>query len=456
MGVYPKPLGIGAGDVTVTARGVANGGTITGAVEEINAAKHEVVLTLEGDGTTSPILTGFSAFAAGAARSGTDTVVLDTSEHADKVAVIDVRPTFEKDGRRTTAEVELRVINGALIVNAPDDGPNVYPGLEVGNNYNFMHDRLGDVLVHGSEIIKKGLFQTTVATDVRGSDLQSMVAAWGNPNSRQLYTVSDFWGMVDGFLIRRRPVGDGLMLGAWLRILLRLRGFTLAEMAGISPTMGPRLPKALGDNPPAVRPDYEADLGEELRRTMELFGRGRILSCRGGVWSAGFPSTEIKAVFQRGGNIATASRADGIYRIFDGADLPRDYGESFNTFTVAGGEDASGRRIVRTWQIKESISNPNSPYFIGDVRAYQTVDAPNLRTDAQVRAAVRSLAASKGKPGIFMEWESWWIDDLYPGDRIQNCGQEWELERIADASAARDRMHMVARKVAPPAGGVWL
>jgi hypothetical protein len=444
-GTYNAPLGIDAGDVIVSVKGQPNGGTLTGEVVEVGA-KHEIVITFTGDGTSSPIFTGGSAFAPGGERIARDDIVLDTANETG-CAIMDIRPTFEKDGRRTCVEVEIRDIGGKFLVN--HEGTNIYPGLETGGSYNFMHDRLADVVVNGSTLVQRGLIKVTSVTNIRGADLQAMMpAGYGNGDTRLVLTVSDWWAIVDEFTIDEVPDLSRARVGYALRALLGLPGFSASDMADISPTHGMRLPKDFkverGDN-----------LGDALRHIVDLFGYGDVLQARRG-WKYGARSTTVAAKFVRGsaGFTERADPTDPTQRIFRGMDITRDFSEFYNRFIVIGGNDATGRPIVRRWTNWVSTgygpdgmpiaSAQQHPSYIGRVKEYPPVREESFKSVGAVNGALRSLSISKGRPGRFLEWSSWWQDDVLPGDPLLNCGIAYECERVNDGSVRDDRMQFSA------------
>ena len=459
LGGFEGLEGVNPEGLQVTIRGDANGGTLD---HEITEAENEgdlreivIAFAASGDGTRSPVFYSAQVFKQAGARNGSDTVLMDTEDFKPKNIIANVSPTWEKDGRRSSVTLELLNPNGGILANVSGEGgSNVYPGIEIGTSHPFLHDRLADVVVNGFTLIRKGIIQTSTVNNITTPDMTAF--GWAKGGTRNLLTIGDFWALADEFLLRQQPIGDGLRLGDYLRLLLQLRGHTIAEISEIDANDGRVLPVAVFGESPCVQPSYECVLGEFLRKTMEKYGLGWVLSCNRGVWSLDRRSTEIKAVFEtfEGGATSAARVATPpIYRLFETVDMPRDFGDCWNHFTVTGGPDSDGTPITRTWTYHESISDSRHPSFIGRVKRYPTVTDEGLRTENEVYLAVRSVAAANSKPGRFCESSAQWVNDVFPGDRVTVSGIEFEIERIPSGSTMDDVMSFGWREVIAMAGG---
>ena len=443
LGQFNALLGIDVGDIVVSLRGDANGGTISGECVEINAAKWEIVITFVNAASNSPVLYAAQAFAQAGERSGIDTVVFDTDDLAQN-QILDVQPCWDDENKRTSVTVIMRNVEGDLV---GADGVTIYPGSENGSTHNFMHDRLADVLVNGVTLLSRGIITTSTPNNVKRATADLASGQWAKGDSKNTFFISDWWTLADEYLLTRQPVGDGQRMGAYIRQLLLMAGYKTTEISGVSAAAGYILPTAILGEAPCVQPALGTSLGDFLRGLLEKYAQGWTLACYTGAWVFAAKSVTVKAIFTKDATWAQRSLPTPIYRIMTELDLTRDFTETYNVFTVQGAKNEVGTPLTSTWKWEESFGYTLVENFIGRVKAYPTLVDEGLRTQSAVNYACRSLAYKYGKPGRFAEFTSWWVDNVHPGDRVTIDGLTFEVVRITSGSTAEDRMSFACREV---------
>ena len=109
--------------------------------------------------------------------------------------------------------------------------------------------------------------------------------------------------------------------------------------------------------------------------------------------------------------------------------------------------------IVRDWVDHASMRTLGGggvslqPRYLGREKRFPILRDPGLRTLGDVIYAYRSLADRYGRPGRRATFETYFVRQFVPRDRVRCDGVLCEVLRW-EASAARDRMQIQVQEVA--------
>ncbi len=399
--------------------------TVTGATAPPQI--DEFTATLTGSGLYTPFLYSAQAFAPAAPRVGTAATIWDSDNYLifGTSAIMDVTPSCDRDGRRMSFTVVLRCVNNA-------DGTN-----QLGA-WKDCHDRTiylesNGVLICSLGLIKSVVYNSMATVAVGTAAGVAAEVAKPAPGATLTLEVGDPWAILDDDLMPDDPIGDGLWLSDYLRTVLQGAGFYIPELGGIPSSefvlgarLGRRLPRAaLGENF-AVRPSPGTRRSDFLHDLIVKYGNGLELwwdsvAVR---WVLDFPSTVVKAAF------SSALNTPIPYRIEAPLDIVHDYSDTYNIISVQGANDENGQPIVRTWTVWEGFKAPNNYTYVGRIKRMATVQDDALRTSDDVLIVLRNLVAKHTRPGRFAQFSTWYIENLFPGDRVLVDGVAGEIERI--------------------------
>jgi hypothetical protein len=365
--------------------------------------------------------------------------------------ILDVQPEFDGEQTRLQYRVVLLDQNGAPL----EALHNNYDGV----NYPTLENRLADLIIAGVTQIKDGFIKKAEEKNQRAATpnaARSQVTHW---YSEVHLTVCDQWAVLDDDLMLDDPVGDGMYLCDYVRLVLQGAGIGAGNMSGIrdstdrfvSTPTGRRLPGAALGEPPCIRPrSGTTKRGEFLRELLDRWGLGHALFIDGsGIWNLNIFSPAVQAVFSSSGTLnRQAAGSSGRFAILEPLDWIRDPDGFYNVIRVEGKEHPkTGRRIVDEWHDHASIYVPASPRFIGRRKALPTVREDGARTLSDVSWVKRSLMARYGKAGRFFQFTSYYQNSLVPRMRISVDGTLAEIVRIPSGSLAEDRMSFVCREI---------
>ena len=393
----------------------------------------EFVATLTGNGLYTPFLYSAQAFKPASPRIGTADVVWDSDNYLifDTSAIMDVTPSCERDGRRMSFTVVLRCIDNA-------DGTN-----QLGA-WKDCHDRTvyiesNGVLICSLGIIKNVVYNSMATVSVGTDNDFARKVANAAPGATLTMEVGDAWSILDDDLMPDDPIGDGLWLSDYIRTVLQGAGFYIPELGGIPSSefvlgkkLGRRLPRAaMGENF-AVRPGAGTRRSDFLHDLITKYGNGLELWWDSAAvrWVLDFPPTAIKASF------SSAPTTPVPYRIEAPLDIVHDYSDTYNIISVQGVNDENGQPIVRTWTVWEGFKAPNNYVYVGRIKRMPTVQDDALRTADDVLIVLRNMVAKYTRAGRFAQFSTWYIENLFPGDRVLVDGVLGEIERIGSGGIA--------------------
>ena len=157
-----------------------------------------------------------------------------------------------------------------------------------------------------------------------------------------------------------------------------------------------------------------------------------------GYWRLEVPSVTVKAAF------SSSPTAAPPYRIEAELDIIHDYEGTYNIITVEGGNDAAtGEPFVRQWTVWEGFRGGKNYVYVGRKRRMETVKNEGARTVDDVMWILRSLAKKHGRAGRFASFSTWYIPNLFPGDRVTCDGVVGEIESIGGGNIS-GKMYMGA------------
>lgn len=422
-------------NVEVTHEKVRDGEGGTGDYEGTNV--YEIVITLTGNGSSSPWLYGLQLFVPAGARDGDNAVVWDSDGHLNDagdppIEEIDISLEGSNDeGQTSSAAVTLSYFDAALFDELPKDGD--LPRIE---------NRLCDLTLNGQMWLRGGIITKADFTNL--ADDGTVKA-----DTQCLLQISDIWAVLNDDLMSDDPIGDGLTLGDYIDIILRGAGLKTYERGYIASFMGlggvgKKLPVAAAGEEPCVRPQIGQSRGDFLRELVSKYGMGRELYWRGEVGQMAFrmPSGAVKAAF------STTPDAPLENKIVIPIDVACDWSDCFNAFYIEG-KGMDDETISKTIFIYESFEDPNSPLYLGRVKWHPDVKDDALRTSDDLNYVARSLVKRFSRQGRFVNGHlARFRADLWPGDIVTVDGKKREVVRVPEASwKALGSMTLVLRKL---------
>ena len=421
-----------------------SGTSVTVSNDILDSLNAEVKATLAtSNNRHTPFLYRVSATIPAGARNGTETVTWDSDDHPD--AILDIEPRFEGNAdewtRRNGYNVSLADVQGELLL----------PGMR----YEALENRLVDIYIDGVRVLKNGIVRKSTRTDLMQTTENLTHNQVMAPDTVVMLEIDDMWALMDEDLMQDDPIGDGMRLGPYIRLILKNGGVRDSGMSGVpdgsyGSEAGPILPTAALGEAPAVRPSRDTPRGDFLRYLVETHGMGWGLSINDGVWTLGARNTTIQADFSSSATRFDPDTTPGRYAMLNPIDRIHDSGEVFNSFRVEGAEDANGNPIVREWENADSIlasGGSGSKRFIGRRKRLATVSDNSLRTAQDVARAVRSIATVKGKPARYITFETCYLNHLFIGAYVTADGVLCEVANIG-GSVARDEMNLTLQEAA--------
>lgn len=384
-----------------------------------------------GNGTYTPFLYSAEGFVAASARTGSTDESWDSNGVSDfdtnGEPIKELSPEYDKEMWRRSCVVTMRNIEGRL---------NLPGTLQQG-----LHDRMCDVTIGGDPFITGGIVRASQFSEMKSAAANQAPHIVTHRWSEFVAEVADQWAVMDADTMTDNPKGDGLRLGAYLRLVLRGAGVKDSEMTGIDPSAGRSLPRAAPGEGFLIQPDAECGRGDWLRRMVTDWGMGMVLYIsKAGVWTLTEPDTTVRASF--------SSSATSGYRILGPLDIVRDFCDSYNFFTIEGAE-INGRRKRQIWRVAQATDNPDWAGFTGRRRAYPTITADYCRTDADLQWVLRSNVRNFAKPGRWFRFPSNFHRDIDIGMCVEADGVKTEIVSIGGSSIqfGNDRMELTAREI---------
>lgn len=411
----------------------------------------------------TPFLYGAVATIAAGARTGINDLAWDSSENLidGMPGILDMVPSCEGGSnaamRRQEWQVTMRDPAGAMLASLTDD-----------NNCDALENRIIDLSAGASLGVQTPILTTGLVTSSQINDaararyntggVLQLLRSWLLKTKTTLsLTIADGWAILDEDLMIDSPIGDGMRLGAYLRLILKNGGWSNAEIAGISASAGRILPMGGLGEAPCVRPEREEPRGDFLRGLIERYGLGWSLWINAaGVWQFSPRNSAIKTI---GGHLANfVSTTDhnnmtypGRFAVLSPLEHIRDSGDFYNYFRVEGWiNPLTGQRLADEYIIWESIKKTSvltSLTYLGRIKRYPTLRDDGLRTMDDVQYALRSLVALYGRSCRYLQFTSYFHVGLMPGDLITVDGLLCEVTRLSGGSMKSDRMQIVAMEL---------
>lgn len=411
--------------------GVSLALSLRGPGETGNSLEYQVQADFTSDGNYSPFLYAAEGFVEATTRTGSDETVWDSDTVSDfdtnGTPIKELAPSYESDMRRRSCTLTLRNVSGKLLL----------PGML----QEALHDRICDVTLGGDPFITRGIVISSQLSDMKQATANQAPVFVTNRWSEAVFEIGDQWAVMDADTMLDNPKGDGLRLGAYLRLILSGAGVTDAEMTGISSGAGRILPGAAPGEDWLIQPGADCSRGDWLRRVVTDWGMGLILSIsRAGIWTLAAPDTTVRAAF--------SSSATSGYRILAPLDIVRDFGDSYNFF-VAEGAEVNGVRLRQTWRVTGATKSPLWAGYTGRRRVFPTIRADYCRTASDLQWVLRSNVRAYAKPGRWFSFETNFHKDLDIGNLVTLDGVECEIESIDGGSILyrQDRMSLLCREV---------
>lgn len=410
-----------AGDWTYTLlKDTSLSGTVISMTNvEINSVFDEVVVNSSTSNTAhTPFFYAGHAVRANGVRSGYGSSVTFDTDDFEQNPVEEISPTHEAIGRRYSAQVRMRNINGGTTNELTAPTPFHYPAGQ---------HLMCDLWIGGVRVVKNGLIAKAGHEDVGQVTDNLTTAEVMRSNTKTFMVICDQWARMDEIILEDvLPVGDGLRLGALFRLCFALAGLNSGEYTGVGSTEGRILPSAVPGENWRVQPAKGTSLGDFLRHCISIYGMGlQLWIDTNGVWQLGNRSTATRFEIEVG---ATVGRA------FEGLAITHDPCDQFNAFRVEGGIGPDGRPLIANWIVWESIlpsGGPGSLKFIGRSKRFPTVRDESLVTQSDCDFAVRSLAKLHSKPGQQYPVEVTYRPDVFPGDFFTLHGRNVEVRRLS-------------------------
>ena len=425
-----------SGTVLMTFRGQTDysppGTGIAFSLNEVpNSIEYQVQADLTGDGAYSPFLYAVEGFVPAGARGGSDTVAWSSDSVADFAAngqpIKELTPQYESEMKRRSCTITIRNRDGNLLL------PGTYQ--------QALHDRICNVTLGGDAFITRGIVRNAQLSSMKKATANQAQVFVTNAWSELVLEISDQWAVMDTDSMTDNPKGDGLRLGAYIRLVLSGAGVKGSEMTGVLNATGRVLPQAAPGEDFLIQPGGEVSRGDYLRSLVLDWGMGLVLSIsKSGIWTLAEPDETVKAAF--------TSNATSGYRILEPLDIVRDFGDTYNFF-IAEGAEINGQRLRQTWLVQESLKVSLWKGYVGRIRRFPVISAEYCRTGSDLQWVLRSRVRNHAKLGRWFQFVTNFHKDLDIGDRITVDAVECVIERIEGGSIqyANDRMTLVCREV---------
>ena len=390
-------------------------------------------------------LYGLSARLPNGPRSGIgETDVSFDSEELESDAVLGAQFNGNTSGRRT-ATVTLRDVQGAAILTAAGASIDAFVGRVCDVS---VSTRRSEEAAPFLSAFRQGMISRATLHEAR--QFGGLAHLHSQAQTTFDLEISDGWALLDEMLCDPAPVLDGLRLGAALRLLLGMAGYSAAEIAGVPANTLPTIERAPAGAAWANVPDSGSSIGSAIDALLDCYGLGlRFYQNTDGVWVLERVPSAIVAAFTSNPAQNDPMEMHGGTRnvIFEGLSWERDHADFYNVFRVVGG--ANGE-ITREWRDRHSMILGNGgvahPRWLGREKRYPTLEDSGLLSDGAVNYALRSLVFRYGKPGRICNFESNFVRVFAPWDRITADGVTCEvLDWSADSAA--DRMQIRAREI---------
>lgn len=431
-------------------RAMANEPTGTAIVATDDGDTDTLIVRLTTTNTRqTPWLYAAHALVDAGARNGLSTTKLDTNDKLDSAGnspIMNIRPAFEGEYRRAQFDITLRDPEGTTFS-------------AVGFHYDTAENHVCDLYIGGAKVLSNGLVKSATPTMLYSTTANQPRSIIAKQETGAELVLCDQWALLEEYLTYDGEiVGDGLMLGEFLRRCLRTVGVKYTEMSSSMTNAypdGPLLPNAaLGESWCIV--SGQGTLADFITETIERWGMGKRLWIDGnGVWQFGYRSTSIATV--GGQNAAFKSDANhtdqsypGRFVMMNPLDYARDMTDFYNRITVIGADGFNDKTAWATWvdEPSWSYSANNVPRnFIGRIKAMQPVTDTSCRTYNDCLRAARSLAKNYGRPPQYISFRTYYHYGLFIGSIITCDGVTCEIVRINDADIAADTMQITARVV---------
>ncbi len=383
---------------------------------------------------------GASGLANSGAWAGGRTVLYDSDDHpiGGGSPVADIRPSCEGTMKRRQYEMRYRDVNGAALA--------AVQALAPGLSYHSGEQRVADLEIDGVVKIKHGLVKISTPSDMRQGtpDLERSAVTRGM--SAVALVITDQWSLLEDCLLSDELVFDGLRLGEAIIKLLTYAGVPPAKLTAIATegsAAGPPVERAALGEKWAETTGDEQSVADCARALMEHYGLKRELWIdNAAMWQMGFRSETVRAAF-------TTQDAASRHYVLRPLDMPRDAAEFSNSFRAVG-RGALGKALAWGWTVRRSIVKVGASYakdFIGRLKRRPASHNEGWRTLGTLAWIVYSLRRTFGKPPRFYAFQSYWDDDLSPGDRVTFDTVRCEVSKISGGSLLHDRMDFLLQEV---------
>jgi hypothetical protein len=430
------------------------GTNVTIELEEINGVLFQFRVTATAtDPRFTPFIYGLQANLTAKPRNIDLGVALDTSTKLDEQGnppILDIVPECEGAMRRAQYAVTMR-----------DPGGKVFNSLA--DSREALENRvctlsMGAALDKLTPLISRGIIKSATLHDM-GWARKVLSRLFNTLDSTTVtLTICDAWALLDEDIMQDAPAGDGMRLGAYLRLLLLNAGFTTDDIQGIPENAGRILPKgALGEGF-CIVPDVNQTRGDYLRQLVDRWGMGEILFfdnvAQNGIWKFGKRNVQLQKLrvytseyayvehdlkFSSDAALNDSKSYPGRFARLGSLDLIRDFEEHFNHFRVEGAVDPkTGQRFVAEW---------TAPNVIGRRKSYPTVIDEGLRSLDDVQWVLRSLVERYGRSGKFVQFSTYFHAGLMVGDLIEVDDVPCEIVQIPNGSMEHDDMEITAQEL---------
>ena len=395
-------------------------------------------------------LYGLSARLPNGARDGiNETIHLDSdavtpsnvNAIVDPAPILDVDLSCDESGRRG-ATVKMRDI----------EGRTSSPG-----GLDDMVNRVASLKIDGAYFLRAGIVARgewhdlgQMAEQTGGSPQQFPVYVTKSETTLSL-TLDEGWEILSETLCDPPPIGDGLKLGEAVRRLLRVPGFTNAEIARVPEGIGPVLSRARGGEKWANVPDAGSSVESAIGGLLDRYGLGlRFYRDENGVWVLEPLPTAVVAEFTSSylQNDPELLRGGSRSIILSPLDWQRDPSDYHNAFKVVGGKD--GAEITRQFIDDYSMTLGGGGFahsrWLGRLKRLPTLRDSGLLTEGAVNYALQSLRFRHGRPGRLAQFVTYLDTRLRRWDRVRCDGVLAEVVSWRGTTAS-DTMQLRVREV---------